>query len=157
MLELSSKTTKSSMKASLLSLALPGLGQIYNGKYWKVPIIYGTFGFILYLAQYNNKQYKRFLDNYVALNDGDPNTIDEFNGKVRSETILFYKDRFRRDRDFDYILFGVAYLMNVIDASVDAHFSKYSMSEDLSLQFSPALLPVNSYSYAMGFRVSIRF
>jgi len=143
--------------ASLMSFAVPGLGQIYNKRIWKIPIIYGAFAGLYYLSVQNDKGYHRFLDDYIALTDNDPNTVDEFNGKVKESTIIFYKDSYRRDRDYNYILIGAIYLLNVIDASVDSHMSNFNVKEDLSVKFSPFLIPTGGNYYAYGIKLSLTF
>ncbi len=130
-------------KATLFSACLPGLGQVYNHKYWKVPIIYAGGAYLIYAFSFNNTQYKRFKNAYIALTDDDPNTIDEFNGLVPKDQLLYYKDQYRRNRDLSFIGFFGLYILQIVDASVDAYFFDFDVSDDLSLHITPYY---NSYS-----------
>lgn len=132
-------------KASVLSAVLPGAGQLYNRKYWKAPIVWGGLGACVYFVQENRTQYRRYKDAYIALVDNDPTTIDEFNGQFSSAQVLDVTDTYRRWRDLSYIAFGLVYVLNVVDASVDAHFVRFDVSPDLTLQASPSL-----YTAALG-------
>jgi hypothetical protein len=148
---------KNPTTAALLSAVLPGAGQAYNEKYWKIPIVYFITGGLVYWADYNNKQYHRYLDAYVAVKDEDESTVDEFEGAVPADNLLHYKNSFRRNRDITFLLIGAAYLFNIIDASVDAHFSDYDVGEDLSLNISPVILNSNYQKYIPGINLSFRF
>ena len=127
--------------ASLLSMALPGAGQVYNKKYWKVPIIYGIGGYLVYAATFNGKEYNRFKTAYSYATDNDPSTIDEFNGEIPDDQLKYYKDTYRRQRDLNIIGIMAVYIMNIVDASVDAHFFNYDISDNLSLNINPLLSP----------------
>lgn len=148
---------KSPTKAALLSAALPGAGQAYNEKYWKIPIVYFITGSLIYWADYNNKQYKRYLQAYVYLTDENESTVDEFQGEVSQDNLLHYKNRFRRNRDITYLLVGAAYLFNIIDASVDAHFSDYDVGEDLSMNIVPTIITPGRSKPIAGVSLSFRF
>ncbi|MBK9175948.1 MAG: hypothetical protein IPM46_06325 [Flavobacteriales bacterium] len=126
-------------KASILSAVLPGAGQVYNRKYWKVPIVLGGLGASVYFIRDNNQNYQRYKDAYIALVDGDPNTIDEFEGRFSSQNVLNVADTYRRWRDLSYIACGLVYVLNIVDASVDAHFVRFDVSPELSLELSPSL------------------
>ena len=126
-------------KASILSAVLPGAGQVYNKKYWKAPIVLVGLGTSIYFIRENNSQYQRYKDAYIALTDNDPSTVDEFNGQFGSQTVLNVADTYRRWRDLSYIACGLVYVLNIVDASVDAHFVRFDVSSDLSLQVSPSL------------------
>lgn len=126
-------------KASILSAVLPGAGQIYNRKYWKAPIVWAGLGTAVYFITENSREYKRYRSAYIALVDDDPNTVDEFNGQYRPEQVLNVTDTYRRWRDLSYIGFGLVYMLNVVDASVDAHFVRFDVSRDLSMRMGPSL------------------
>lgn len=148
---------KDPSKAALFSAILPGAGQAYNEKYWKIPVVYFVTGSLVYWADYNNKQYKRYLTAYVALNDDDETTVDEFGGAVSSENLLYYKNSFRRSRDISFLLIGAAYLLNIVDASVDAHFSDYDVGEDLSMHIRPVVMDFSAGMFAPGVSLAFRF
>ena len=124
-------------RAALYSALLPGSGQIYNRKYWKAPIVWGAIGTSLYFVQQNTREYERYLDAYVALADGDPGTTDEFNGEFTADAVLDVAETYRRWRDWSYIALAASYLLNIMDASIDAHFTRFDVDRDLSLQVLP--------------------
>ncbi len=141
--------------ASLLSMAVPGAGQVYNKKYWKVPIIYGLGGYLTYAALHNNTEYNRFKTAYLYATDGDPNTVDEFNGEIPDDQLQYYKDTYRHQRDLNVIGIMAIYIMNIVDASVDAHFFDYDISDDLSLRITPSN-PANSTALGLSVKLVLR-
>lgn len=126
-------------KATVLSAVLPGAGQIYNRKYWKAPIAWAGLGTCAYFIQENTREYRRYKDAYIAIVDGDPATTDEFEGRFSASQLLRATDTYRRWRDISYIALGAVYLLNVVDASVDAHFVRFDVSPDLSASLGPSL------------------
>ncbi len=131
-------------KAVLFSAVLPGLGQIYNRKIWKVPLIYGGFALSYYYIDFYNGKMNYFIDQYNShAGNADLQSYDK-------QGIDFY----RRNRDLNIILFAGVYLLNIIDASVDANFFKFDVSDDLSLRIQPTVLPVNMAHSAVGLRCS---
>jgi len=131
------KKKHSPTTATLLSLALPGLGQCYNKKYWKVPIIYAGFAGLTYGVIFNQGEYSRFKKAYSYRVDADSATIDEFNGIISDVELLSNVDYYRRNRDLCYIGIGLLYIMNLIDATVDAHLYDFDVSDNLSLRVQP--------------------
>lgn len=132
--------------AGLLSLALPGAGQVYNKKYWKAPIIWGLSGFFIYNIITYNKNYQSYkkeayLRDYQ--NKYDPNgdsLIISFNPnytRLTDSQVKFERDDYQRSRDMNTILFGVMYFLNVIDAVVDAHLTDFDVSENAVLSVNP--------------------
>lgn len=128
--------------ATLMSTLLPGSGQIYNKKYWKVPLIYGGFGTLIYFAQLNHKyflKYKELYNKKIASQAnqgaGDPLPL------ISAEAILNEREYWRRNRDLNYIGIGLLYVLNVIDANVDAHLAEYDISDDLSMHITPTIMP----------------
>ena len=130
------KPIQSPRKAAILSSTLPGLGQIYNKKYWKVPIIYAGLLTSAYYINDNNIQYKRYKDAYLKRLDNNPDN-DDFVGEYSSGDLLILKDFYRRNREISILCFVGTYIINVLDASVDAHLFDYDISEDISLQITP--------------------
>jgi hypothetical protein len=128
-------------KASIYSAVLPGLGQAYNRKYWKIPVIYGGFGALYYITSENTKEYRKFLEayRYVANQDTVPINND-YVGRYNEQQLLSGKNLYRRNLEIGYILAGVLYLLNILDASVDAHLFDHDISEDLSMRLEPALI-----------------
>ncbi len=121
-------------KAAWMSALLPGLGQIYNDKIWKVPVIYGAAGAVYYFYDMNAELYDEYLQAYKDFNNGK---IEEFRGYNKAEELKSAKDYYRRNRDLNIILFGVVYLANILDASVDAHLYSFDVSRDLSIKVQP--------------------
>ena len=124
-------------RAAFYSAVIPGLGQAYNKKYWKIPIVYAGMGAGIYFYLKNDKEYDRFRNAYKRRLAGF--TDDEFYGS--SDTPLVSDDRLidaqknaKKNKDVSIIVSVAFYLLNVIDANVDAHLRQYNVSEDLSLQ-----------------------
>lgn len=132
------ESTHSVQKAVRYSMMLPGLGQAYNRKYWKIPIIYGLGGFTVYTAIQNGREYIRYRDAYRLRVDGDPATIDEFQGQINNVVLRQNRDAFRQQRDLFWILTAGVYALNLVDAAVDAHLFDFNVSDNLSIHlFQP--------------------
>jgi len=123
-------------KAAILSTACPGLGQIYNKKYWKTPVIYTALGSTAYYYIDNNNKYLDYKKAYITRNDEDPLTIDNYPNYTNNNLITL-QDYYRNSRDLSGLLFIFIYILNIVDASVDAHLTEYNIDDDLSLQFIP--------------------
>lgn len=123
-------------KAALYSAILPGSGQVLNKKYWKVPVLYAGFGTLVYFIQQNQKNYTTYKDAFLFRNDSDPSTVDEF-PNLTNDDLKVRKDFYRRNRDLSYILTGVVYTLNIIDAYVDAQLRDFDVSENLSMKTGP--------------------
>ena len=142
----SNQRLHSPKKATIMSAVLPGLGQIYNRKYWKLPIIYGGFAGLVYSIGFADKRYQGFKEAFILRVDGDPATIDKYDPQlINDETkysqdgLLQLKDYYRRNRDLSYILTVGLYVLNIIDANVDAHFFDFDISKDLTLHINPLI------------------
>lgn len=130
----------SPVKATFFSLFVPGLGQAYNKKYWKVPLVYAIIGTPLYFALDQSQKFDDYKSAYAKRVDGDPNTVDnQFSNIERDETLLDFMDFHRKNRDLFFVLTGVAYALNVVDAAVDAHLYYFDISDDLSAKFRPSV------------------
>lgn len=134
----SHKKRFSPRKALLYSAVLPGLGQVYNKKYWKVPIVYGGFVAIGYGYNFNNTIYRKLKADlfYILENgtDGGTNYPNLGEDQVRS-----FIDTYRRNRDLMVILFGVMYTLQIIDAHVDAHLKDFEINPELNVQLRPSI------------------
>jgi hypothetical protein len=134
-------------RAALFSAVIPGAGQFYNKKYWKLPILYGGAAVIGLAIEYNNRYYKIFREAYQLRVDGDSTTIDKFdpvNTDVDvtypdADALLTRKDYYRRTRDLMWIIGSVVYVLNIIDAYVDAHLINFDISDNLSIRTEPIL------------------
>ena len=162
-IDTTSVNVHSAHKATLYSMILPGLGQAYNKKYWKIPLIYAGFGVFYYLIDYNNTEYQLWRNAYYHTlldPDGLEEPVNEYE-ELYGDNPDFLRDRkndARRYRDLNYILAGVWYLLNIVDAAVDAHLFTWNMDENLSLRVEPHLYnPVGSYKPVGGVKFSLRF
>lgn len=165
-------------RAMWLAIVVPGAGQIYNRKYWKLPIFYGGFLGCYYAMRWNNMMYRDYSQGYIDLNDGNletqsynqfmhlgmtideskPTDVQRFSTKFKKR-----KDYYRRYRDMSaFILIGV-YALSVIDAYVDASLSEFDISEDLSMKVSPTLMQNGGYTFnpvrttSLGVHCSLTF
>jgi len=145
-------------KASVLSAALPGAGQVYNRKAWKVPIFYaglGGFGYLFYSQQ---TQYSFYQKSLRAETDDDPNTINTSGYGVFELQSL--KLQHRKFRDIGAFGFIAVYLINIIDANVDAHLKTFDVSDDLSMKINPLpllCLNTNGFGFAPGVSIKLQF
>lgn len=140
----------SSKKALLLSAVCPGLGQIYNGKYWKLPLIYGAGSAFAYSLSYNQLKHAKFKK---ALFEGKENAVIDgrIYGNIKGGVELY-----GRYRDISIIGLASVYFLNIIDAMIDAHFYYYDVSDDLSLNIRPAV--INNHEAGLpGISVSLCF
>lgn len=145
--------------ATLLSAVAPGAGQIYNRKYWKLPIVYGAFGGLIYSAVWNHTKFRTFKDAYLIRIDDDPTTVDQFEGQFSDENLRTIQSDYRRNRDLSYVFIGVFYALNIIDAAVDAHLFDFNVDEDLSLQIKPIIEPIDyqqAQVYGLGVALRLR-
>ena len=172
------KVERSPKKASIYAALFPGLGQIYNRKYWKLPIVYGGYAGLIYVLGWNSKQYKdffqgyriitqyssvaamkpeerKFLENMIknpSIKLDNPSTFTYISAQMKSG-----KDYYRRNRDLTIIGIAALHVLSIIDASVDANLFDFDISDDLSMRIEP--MPVNwgSPNMVMGLNLSINF
>lgn len=131
-------------KAAMYSALLPGLGQAYNQKYWKIPIVYAGFGTLVYFINQNNTEYNKFKDAYafvIAEKEGNPPNEYVERYEQNADKLRKIKDYYRRNLELSYILTGTLYLLNILDATVDAHFFNFNVDKDLSLKVEPYIKP----------------
>ncbi|MBM6673075.1 DUF5683 domain-containing protein [Marseilla massiliensis] len=164
----------SAKRAMWLAIVIPGAGQIYNRKYWKLPIVYGGFLGCLYAIRWNNQMYQDYSQAYMDIMDNDPNTqsYNEFlhlGNTITPENTERYQDLFRRRKDYyrryrDLSVFCLiaVYALSVIDAYVDASLSEFDISQDLSFKVEPAIINNGSSlnplkSSSVGIQCSINF
>ena len=142
--------------ASLYSAALPGLGQAYNKKYWKIPILYGTGLVIGYYINYNNQLYKQYRDGLIALIDQDDRT-EPFDPNLSLDTYKRGTDYWRRNRDLLVIGAAVLYLVGIVDAHVDAHLEVFTVDDDISLNLEPSFDYTAMHTNLYGISLKLRF
>lgn len=153
-------------RATVYSILLPGLGQAYNGEYWKIPIYWGCLigsGHFLYTNNLNYKRFKRIHN--------EATTGTDYTGPISGETAKYYRDIYRRYRDYSVVALVGFYLLQVIDANVFAYMHDFEVSDDISMRVEPTVIaPDNSYAMysgsmmrsgigenAIGLRIEIRF
>lgn len=134
-------------KATLLSVVLPGSGQIYNKKYWKAPIVYGGLIAFAIAVNENHKEYERYRDAYILRVDGDSLTLDNFLD-FPEDVIKSRRDIFRRNRDISIISLSLVYVLQIVDAHVDAHLFNFNVDENLSLNVQPQMIPAQNSLFA---------
>jgi hypothetical protein len=144
------KKVHSPKQATIRSAILPGLGQIYNRKYWKVPIVFGAIGIPGYLFFYNKKYYNasRYALSMVANEVTDPVQLAKVDPQLKAlvalkakGSLLNYRNQFRRDMDYSVLITLLMWGLNIVDATVDGHLRGFDVSDELSLQIKPALMP----------------
>lgn len=156
-------------KATTLACICPGAGQIYNKSYWKVPFVVGGFATMIYCIDWNNRGFQRFKKAYTLRADFDKNpnkypngSTDEFHGRYSASFLKNLKDSYRRNRDLCIIISGALYVLQIVDAHVDAHLKDYDVSDDLSMNIEPLV----NYTYVpsaggnrpvFGFNLNFKF
>jgi hypothetical protein len=164
-------------RATMLALTFPGLGQVYNRKYWKVPFVYAGFGGIAYALGYNSSMYTKFMKAYQDFTDdvketdsyieiltkygADPESYDQIRNPANYER---FKEALRRQidynkkyRDLSYIGIAVWYLVTVLDANVDASLFNYDISNNLDLEVTPVKLPLSGAGVGLNVRMIVTF
>jgi hypothetical protein len=159
-----------SRKATWLAMVFPGGGQIYNRKYWKLPLVYGGIVGCAYAINWNNKMYKDYSQAYMDIMDDDPNTDsykDFVSSRVDIDSRLEYfqnifkrrKDTYRRQRDLSIFCMIGVYVLSIIDAYVDAELSDFDISKDLSIHVEPVIWNDHKRqtSNTVGLQCSLKF
>lgn len=167
-------------KAGMLSAIVPGLGQIYNRKYWKLPIVYAALGGVGYLAYTNTIYYNFWHDGLIIknaitnkqktdadfLNFGTTNkyrsmTTSLTPSQLNNESESYFQtqnDYFRRNRDLSFFFLGLLYMANILDATVDGHLYNFDVTNDLSFHLQPTYISsFNQYSSGLGLSISAKF
>ncbi len=144
-------------RAAFYSAVLPGLGQAYTKKYWKVPIVYAALGTGIYFYIDNNNNYNRFRDAFKRRLSGF--TDDEFYGngatpRISNEQLISLQERFRREKELSLLITVGIYLLNIVDANVTAHLQQYNITDDLS--FKPKI-NFNEFDIRPNYGVSLNY
>ncbi len=166
----------SPVKASIYSAVLPGLGQIYTKKYWKVPLVIGGFAAIIYYIDFNSdyyKRYKRYYRDYLAEDPANKSYLELpvfVSGRLSEDDVASGgsyaswfesslesgKDYYKRNRNLLYVGFVALYIANIVDAAVAAHFKNFDVSDDLSLNIEPVVRP-EGFGNFVGLQMKVTF
>lgn len=150
----------SPLKATVYSALFPGAGQIYNGnkkegsvlrKYWKVPMVYASLATCIGFIDYNTKNYRYFKQQFIYEQDDDLSTIAE---QKFSQSNSFYMERHKKWLDISYFSLVGVYLLQVIEANIDAHLFYYDVSKDLGLHVYPTFIPTAQMRPGIGFTMT---
>lgn len=143
---------KNPIKASLYSAFLPGAGQIYNERWWKAPIALGLVGTGVGFTGYYNGLYKKYRKAYLAKREGKPNDYDN----LSAEQLGVYQDEQKRNRDYMVAITALVYILNILDATVDAHL--FSTRNDPDMTFSPIIIQdYNTMQPTLGLSFNLKF
>lgn len=173
------KKVSSPKKASIYAALFPGLGQVYNEKYWKLPIIYGGYAGLIYVLGWNNNQYKDFFDGYRTISKyetvGQMSKADKdyLNNLFRYPSLNLNnypsrfnslktqlksgKDFYRRSRDMSIIFIAALHVLSIIDASVDANLSDFEINDNLSMRVDPMPMNFGKGAQIIGINVAFNF
>jgi hypothetical protein len=145
-------------KAAFYSAILPGLGQTYNKRYWKIPIVYAAIGTGVYFIIDNNKKFNQYRDEYKKrlANGGSYDTSDPNYGRLSTESVIRGQKFYQKNRDLSVLITSAFYILNIVDANVDAHLLQFNVNDDLSLKPD---LKTNPYTYKqeLGFTLTYQF
>ena len=142
-------------KATVYSILFPGMGQIYNGEYWKIPIYWGAIAGGVYFYSDNKRNYERYKWIYDQASSTDP---DVEKPPVSAENALYYRDYFRRFRDYSILATALFYVIQVVDANVFAYMQDFEIDDDITLRVEPTVItPDYAQAPGMGLGLTLRF
>jgi hypothetical protein len=144
-------------KAALMSTIIPGLGQVYNKKYWKLPIIYGAYGYATYSLINNHKFYVKYRNAYAQRVD-DIEDNETLLPEYKTEDLRIIKNIYWKDRDLNFLILIGLHALNILDAAVDAHLFYFDISDDLTFNIKPSSQQLSfGRSQAAGITFSLNF
>jgi hypothetical protein len=146
-------------KATLLSACVPGLGQAYNKKYWKIPVIYAGFGIMTYFIVTNTDLYISYKCAYIESSYGNMNgSYSDLVQKYSTQDLLSAREYYRRNLEISILITTLWYALNILDATVDAHLYTFNISDNLSMKIGPAAIPSGQgLKPAGGVRLCLHF
>lgn len=144
-------------KAALFSFLVPGMGQVYNKKFWKVPIVYTGVGTMIYFIGKNGRNYKRFRTAYRYQVDDDESTVADptLTANYQNDRLKDTRDLFRKRREQSYIGLIAVLALSSADAFVDAHLLQFNVSDDLSLRVEPKVM--STFGQGLSYGVGLKF
>ena len=141
-------------KALLFGAVLPGSGQVYNKKYWKLPLVYGGFGLLIYSVSFYQKAYVKYKDElFITIND--PHAVPP--SGASQDQLRSIVDQARRQRDFYMVLSGLMYILQMVDAHVDAHLKEFDLNPKLQAHFEPQMIQDSMMGRSSGLALIIKF
>jgi hypothetical protein len=143
-------------KAGFYSAVLPGLGQAHNKKYWKIPIIYIGLGSGIYFYTWNNKKYHEFRDEYKRRLDGTSDPNHPIYGELDDDRLIRGQKFHQKNRDLSALITAAIYILNIVDANVDAHLMQFNVNDNLSIspEFNQNEI---DYRYNTGVKLTLNF
>lgn len=149
------------VRAGIYALVIPGAGQIYNKRYWKLPLVWGAVGGVIYAIDYNTSQKNRFEIAYgqrILAERNSMEPFDEFAGIISSSSgIKRFRDQAEKNRELSYVGFVAVYALQALEAYVDAHLKNFDISDDLSLSIGPMWDSPMAQSLGPGLSLTLRF
>jgi hypothetical protein len=144
--------------ATIYSAVLPGLGQVYNKKYWKVPIIYAGFAALTYSLIFNDQKYSLYLNEYTNRLFKDSANMKPDLLKYSDDNVLELKNYYQKDRELSIIGFVILYTLNIVDATVDGHLYSFDVSDNLSMNVEPFIIKGNNRTSSLtsGFQLTFK-
>lgn len=140
-------------RATWMSAVVPGLGQAYNKKWWKIPIVYVSLGGCSYMVYSNQKQFARYKSAILARKDGQP---DEFAGVLNEQALINEMDSYRKSRDLFIGAIILLYAVQIVDANVDAYLFTFNIDDNLTLRLAPVCSPLPEQA-CVGLSCSLKF
>lgn len=140
-------------KAAIFSAIIPGAGQIYNKKYWKVPVIYGLMGTAAFFMITNRSELQKYKEDLNYATDTDSATVPIHFPNTSTQNLVAYRDFHKQNRDYALLAMGLVYALNIIDATVDAHLFEFNVNQKLSGKIEPQ---INPYGFK-GARLTFQF
>ncbi|CCH55428.1 hypothetical protein BN8_04686 [Fibrisoma limi BUZ 3] len=145
-------------KATIRSLLVPGLGQIYNRQYWKLPFIYGGLAGAIIAFRWNQDLYNQYVSGYREAFNSTSSKVAVVRGQVLSvDQLKRASDQFRRQRDLTVILTAAGWALNAVEANVAAHLKTFDLSDDLTLKIHPSIQPTGGLGIVPGVRLAMTF
>lgn len=136
-------------RAGLYSALIPGMGQLYNRQYWKMPIVYAAMGIPIYFVVKRNNEYQRYRKAYVSRIAAGVNSNDEFQGVLSTEGIKQYQDQAKQSMDMMVVYTVIGYAAQIMEAISGAHLRNFDISKDLSMQVRPVITPINTFGVGL--------
>lgn len=162
-------------RATMLALTFPGFGQIYNRKYWKIPLVYAGFGGLAYAINYNSSLYNKYMKAYQDFTDDIPETNsyeellyfadpEDYDPVTHPDTYAYYKEAMlrridynKKNRDLSYIGVALWYIITVLDANVDASLFNYDISDNLEFTVAPVQMPLSGAGIGLNISMIVDF